>query len=91
MLEALLILLTLLCLYIWRNDRALQRLPDRVTTFSKQRWTQEMCRLAADQLAQSPLSVADQIPVRTGRRYIVVGGVCAPSSPSRVPVNNERF
>jgi nucleoside-diphosphate-sugar epimerase len=62
-------------LYMLRNDRALKSSPASAIAFSKERWTPENCRVAAEQLSNAPLSVADQIPPKTGRRYIVVGGV----------------
>jgi hypothetical protein len=62
-------------LYMLRNDRALKSSPASAIAFSKQRRTPETCRVAAEQLSNPPLSVADQIPPKTGRCYIVVGEV----------------
>lgn len=66
---------TLLVLYIRVNNKRLSTIPKEALTFSPQRWTPESIRSHAAQLAQSPLISNQQIPPKTGRRYIVVGGV----------------
>lgn len=62
--------------YIHRNDKRLACLPKDALTFSPERWTAESTRAHAARLAKSPpISVHEQLPPKTGRRYIVVGGV----------------
>jgi hypothetical protein len=75
----------ILCLYILRNDKVLARLPPEAAAFSPERPTLQEFRLTAERLALSPLSVLDQLPPRTGRRYIIVGGVCRRLSRSQFP------
>lgn len=65
----------LLSLYVYTNDRKLTQIPPRALAFSPSRFSTEDARLAARKYADSPLSVHDQLPRKTGRRYIVVGGV----------------
>lgn len=59
-------------LYVRRNDAALSTLPPDAAAFSPLRMTPALARLAEK---QAPLSVVDHLPPKTGRRYIVVGGV----------------
>ncbi|KAF5353801.1 hypothetical protein D9758_010583 [Tetrapyrgos nigripes] len=71
----LLVLLVLLGLYIWSNDRALRSIPKRALEVSPTRLTPEDVLVTAKRLSSSrPMSVDDQIPPKTGRRYIVIGG-----------------
>jgi hypothetical protein len=67
--------LVLLLFYIRLNDRGLTRLPADALAFSPNRYTQKGVRETADRISQSPISIIDQLPPKTGRRYIVVGGV----------------
>ena len=70
-------LLTLfLAFYIRLNDRRLTQVPAGALIFSPKRCTSEDVRSFAAQLDESPpISMHDQLPPKTGRRYIVVGGV----------------
>lgn len=77
-LEAVLTSLSLLFLYVYRNDQKLHRIPPRALTFSPSRSSTDDARLTARKHANSPGSVRDQLPPKTGRRYIVVGGVKMP-------------
>lgn len=61
--------------YVRNNDKALERLPPEVAAFSPQRCTADDIRRTTQHLAKSPISVLEQLPPKTGRRYIVVGGV----------------
>ena len=61
--------------YIKHNDKRLGSLPPEALSFSPKRFTEDDARSAEKQLAESPVSVKDQLPPSTGRRYIVVGGV----------------
>ncbi|KAG6844901.1 hypothetical protein H0H87_002600 [Tephrocybe sp. NHM501043] len=69
------VILSLLFLYARLNNKRLLRLPDEVAAFSPKRWTPDYVRNAAAKLADSPpITVNQQLPPKTGRRYIVVGG-----------------
>lgn len=74
--ESISFLFALLLLYIRLNDQRLTRIPHRALAFSPTRCTLEDVHLTAARLLESPISIIDQIPPKTGRRYIVVGGVC---------------
>lgn len=68
-----------LVLYIYRNDQILQTIPPRVTTLIGNRATsqsiEELGRRRATISAAEDTDLED-LPLKTGRRYIVVGGVC---------------
>ncbi|KAJ7207206.1 NAD(P)-binding protein [Mycena pura] len=64
----------LLFLYIRLNDWRLTHIPKSALAVSPTRATPEDVRRTAVKLCKSPISIADQIPPKTGRRYIVVGG-----------------
>ncbi|KAJ6590663.1 hypothetical protein DFH09DRAFT_1423573 [Mycena vulgaris] len=64
----------LLYLYVQLNDRRLTDVPESALFFSPARVTPEDVHETAARLRESPISIADQIPPKTGRRYIVVGG-----------------
>lgn len=73
-------------LYIARNDRAILHVPSELATLGIVRYTTAMAREAMDELLEAEkrgeagkgnLKVSGEEPGRTGRRYIVVGGVCA--------------
>ena len=67
----------LLALYIYTNDRKITRLPNNWESFTtKTRCTPDQVRATGKQLAEHPLTIDNQLPPKTGRRYIVVGGVC---------------
>lgn len=65
----------LLILYIRLNDSRLKSIPPDALAVSPKRWTEADVRSTAARLDKAPLSVRDQLGPRTGRRYIVVGGV----------------
>lgn len=69
----------LLVLYIYTNNRKISHLPDNYEAFTtKLRCTPEEVLETAARLAQGkPLTVDNQLPPKTGRRYIIVGGVCS--------------
>ncbi|KAJ7135961.1 NAD-P-binding protein [Mycena epipterygia] len=67
-------LLLLPYLYIRLNDRRLTHIPKSALAFSPVRYTVEDVRKTTARLLESPISTADQIPPKTGRRYIIVGG-----------------
>ncbi|KAF8994047.1 hypothetical protein BDQ17DRAFT_1331334 [Cyathus striatus] len=64
----------LLVLYIKFNDARLRSIPEDALSFSPMRCTPEHVRRTARRLAASPISLRDQLPPKTGRRYIIVGG-----------------
>lgn len=61
-------------LYIRRNDSALTTTPQEALTFSPKRCSEDDVRLIASGFDEKPISILDQLPPKTGRRYIVVGG-----------------
>ena len=66
----------ILILYIRWNDRALTSIPTSAIYFAPKRCTADDVYATAERLANSPpLSKNENLPPRTGRRYIVVGGV----------------
>lgn len=66
----------LLVLYIYWNDSHLTRIPPSVQYFSPKRHTVEDVHAEAERLAAAPpIEDTEKIPPKTGRRYIVVGGV----------------
>ena len=70
--------IAIISLYIYWNDRALKRIPTSAQYFSPKRCTVQDVHAMAESLASSPpLSIKDKenLPPKTGRRYIVVGGV----------------
>lgn len=70
------IFILFILLYVWLNDRRLLRLPEEAVALSPRRWTPECVRDAAAQLEKSPkIAINEHLPPKTGRRYIVVGGV----------------
>ncbi|KAF8621229.1 hypothetical protein AX15_007945 [Amanita polypyramis BW_CC] len=70
-----LVIFTSFLLYIVWNDRKLTNLPDRAASFSPNRVSPSDVRATARKLAREPpASIRGQIPPKTGRRYIVVGG-----------------
>lgn len=72
------VLLVLACLYIIRNDRRLKTLPEAIEKVNPQRWSPEDIKRAFKRAKESPVDVLNALPPRTGRRYIVVGGVRMP-------------
>lgn len=74
-----LILVPLLyALYVRINDAKLQRLPPEAASLSPQRWSEKLVLKTKEKIAKvegvSLLKDSD-LPPKTGRRYIVVGGV----------------
>lgn len=66
----------ILYLYVRFNDNALGSIPARALAFSPKRWTPDDVSALAKQLrSQQAIDITAQIPPKTGRRYIVVGGV----------------
>ncbi|KAI3602864.1 3-beta hydroxysteroid dehydrogenase isomerase family [Moniliophthora roreri] len=68
-------LFALLYAYVRMNDKAIQATPDRARKFSPTRCTeQNVLSTAAELQSKAPISIEDQIPEKTGRRYTVTGG-----------------
>jgi hypothetical protein len=66
----------LVVLYIRANDKKITRLPDNWPSLTTERVTPDDVRATAASLARrEPITIDDQLPPKTGRRYIVVGGV----------------
>ncbi|EIW55509.1 NAD-P-binding protein [Trametes versicolor FP-101664 SS1] len=72
------VLPVLLYFYVRANDAKLTRLPPEATAFSPRRWTvEDLERTAASPAiaGSSPsLFSPEELPPKTGRRYIVIGG-----------------
>lgn len=66
----------LLLLYIRINDRVLGSIPNRALNVSPARCKPKDVLMTASRLARAPITSEAQIPPRTGRRYIIIGGVC---------------
>lgn len=70
-------LTTLLLVYLYGklNDAKLTRVPSEVKAQATGIFSPENIRSTAARLKESPLQINGRLPPRTGRRYIVVGGV----------------
>ncbi|KAJ6588430.1 NAD-P-binding protein [Mycena capillaripes] len=66
--------IALLVFYVHLNDARLTAIPKRALAVSSSRCTLEDIHRTSARLQESPVSIVDQIPPKTGRRYIVVGG-----------------
>ncbi len=64
--------------YIHDNDRKLKAIPARAAQFSPNRWSPKDVERMASGCELATPSIDDQLPPKTGRRYIVVGGVRRP-------------
>lgn len=73
----LLVAVSLLCAaYIISNDAKLARVSAEAQSISPRRWTEDEIRACHARLVDGPKSVLEgKLPPKTGRRYIVVGGV----------------
>jgi len=67
--------LLLIYLYGKLNDAKLSNVPPAVRAQTTCDFSPENIRLTAARLKESPLEITSHLPPRTGRRYIVVGGV----------------
>ena len=67
--------LLLVYLYGKLNDAKLTKVPPEVRAQASADFSTENIRLTAARLKESPLQIKTRLPPRTGRRYIVVGGV----------------
>ncbi|KAH7910366.1 3-beta hydroxysteroid dehydrogenase/isomerase family-domain-containing protein [Hygrophoropsis aurantiaca] len=56
------------------NDEKLCQLPPEAKSFSPERFTPELVCKAAQRFSESPVTVNNVLPPKTGRLYIVVGG-----------------
>ncbi len=65
----------LILAYIRDNDRKLKAIPARAAQFSPNRWSPKDVERRASECELTAPSIDDQLPPKTGRRYIVVGGV----------------
>ena len=63
-------------LYISHNDKLLMQLPQRAAKFSPNRFTDQQVTETFKRLRSRPVDVRQALGERTGRRYIVTGGVC---------------
>lgn len=63
--------------YVWLNDAKLTRLPAEAASISPERWTDERIQRSYTALRDSGKSslLDGKLPPKTGRRYVVVGGV----------------
>jgi hypothetical protein len=65
----------LIYLYAKLNDAKLSKVPPEVKAQAPSNFSLENIRSTAIRLIESPLQINNRLPPRTGRRYIVVGGV----------------
>lgn len=63
-------------LYIYISDRKLMELPREALAFSPDRFTDQEVKDTFERISTNPIDVREALGERTGRRYIVVGGVC---------------
>ena len=68
---------TLLLIYLYGklNDTKLAKVPSEIRAQATSDFSPENIRLTAARLKESPLQINSRLPPRTGRRYVVVGGV----------------
>lgn len=57
------------------NNAALIRIPPRVFELSPVRWEKADFKAVAKKMDASPVAIEEHLPPRTGRKYIMVGGV----------------
>ena len=66
-------------LYVRANDAKIAQLPPEAVALSPKRWTSEDVKRTASSAALTSPSASlfspEELPPKTGRRYIVVGGV----------------
>ena len=67
--------LLLAYLYGKLNDAKLTKIPPEVRAQATCDFSSENILLTAARLKESPLQIGSRLPPRTGRRYIIVGGV----------------
>ena len=67
--------LLLVYLYGKLNDTKLAKVPSEIRAQKTCDFSPENIRLTAARLKEFPLQINSRLPPRTGRRYIVVGGV----------------
>ena len=67
--------LLLVYLYVKLNDAKLAKVPPGVRAQTSGDFSPDNIRSTAKRLKDSPLQISNRLPSRTGRRYIVVGGV----------------
>ena len=67
--------LLLAFLYTKLNDAKLGKIPPELQARRTADLSPESVRLTMARLKESPIKIASRLPPRTGRRYIVVGGV----------------
>jgi hypothetical protein len=77
-----------LLLYIFLNDRKISRLPPEANAFTPHRLEPADVRATAAEYI--PTHIKNQLPPKTGRRYIVVGGV-SPFATYKNPSNMTCF
>ena len=64
--------------YIHWNDKCLTTTPRSAFNLSPKRWRPTDARMLEEKLSNSHVPVK-ALPIKTGRRYIIVGGVCLES------------
>jgi hypothetical protein len=69
-------LLTLFFAYVALNDRKLRAVPPEAIKASPERWTEEEVQKLLEKQAEEQVDdLTPYLEEKTGRRYIVVGGV----------------
>jgi len=64
----------LLVLYLRKINRVLLHQPSRALAISPHRWTSEEIESAYADFLKHPIDISNNLPPKTGHRYVVVGG-----------------
>ena len=72
-LGTLVMLATLFTLYVWHNDAKMKAPPPN--NLGTEAWSEKLIHETYDRISAKPHLLAGKLPPKTGRRYIVVGGV----------------
>lgn len=77
--------------YIRRNDHTITSIPHSAISLSPTRWTEGDIELVKQLHSETPLTIEEQLPPRTGRRYIVIGGVMFPFTIRRTRIDLTQY
>lgn len=65
--------------YVWFNDEKLNSIPPELVKLTSNRWSPGFMKRALQKAKDEKTPFRrENLPARTGRRYVVVGGVSAP-------------
>lgn len=63
-------------IYVVCNDKAFKKVPKLVQDQRDHPWTTKEVLETATRMREHPIDIRNALPPRTGRRYIITGGVC---------------